>query len=98
MSKQVINIVVITILALICIFDFVRIGKLQSELEQARSQIDEEFEALNKKLDANIYKKDAQMLLMNRCYGNANVHKLLADSCYNDCQKYRVKYGKEVSE
>ena len=58
----------------------------------------EAIDALDRKLDASNYKKDSQLLLMNRQHGNAAIHQLFADSCYNDCMKYRTKYGKEVAE
>ena len=58
----------------------------------------EAIDALDRKLDASNYKKDSQLLLMNRQHGNAAIHQLLADSSYNDCMKYRTKYGKEVAE
>ena len=54
--------------------------------------------AVEWKLDASIYKKDAQLLLMNQNFGNPNIHKMLTDSCYYDCLKYRKKYGKEGTE
>ena len=98
MSKQIFYIIAIFLLTIVCIADYWRINKLQQEQANIREQIEAEFDALNGKLDASIYKKDAQMLLLNRNYGNANVHKLLADSCYNDCMKYRTKYGKDTTE
>ena len=98
MSKHIFYNIAIFLLAIVCIVDYLQINKLQQELANTRDQIEAEVDALDGKLDASIYKKDAQMLLLNRNYGNANVHKLLADSCYNDCMKYRTKYGKDTTE
>jgi predicted Holliday junction resolvase-like endonuclease len=98
MSKQIIYIIVIAVLAIICVIDFVRINALQSEVERTREMINESIDALNYKMDANIYKKDAQLLLMNQNYNNPQIHKILADSCYKDCMKYRIKHGKEAEK
>ena len=87
MSKHVFYVTAIIFLAIVCVVDYMRINKLQ-----------EEFDAVEWKLDASIYKKDAQLLLMNQNFGNPNIHKMLTDSCYNDCLKYRKKYGKEGTE
>lgn len=98
MSKHIIYIIVIAILAIVCVIDFVRINKLEGEVERTHEMINESIDMLDYKLDANIYKKDAQLLLMNQNYNNPQIHKLLADSCYKDCMKYRRKYGKESAE
>ena len=98
MSKHVFYIIPIILLAIDCVVDCMRINKLQDELTDARKQIEAEFDAVEWKLDASIYKKDAQLLLMNQNFGNPNIHKMLTDSCYNDCLKYRKKYGKEGTE
>lgn len=39
---------------------------------------------------AQFYKKDAQLYLMNSQYGNANVHRMLADSLKTDCLIYKI--------
>ncbi len=98
MKKQVFYIISIVLLAIVCVTDFIRINKLQEELTAAQKLIDAEFIAVEQKLDASIYKKDAQLLLMNQNYGNSTIHKMLTDSCYNDCLKYRKKYKKEETE
>lgn len=98
MSKQVFYVIAIIVLAIVCVVDFIRINKLQEELTDVCKQIEAEVDAVEWKLDASIYKKDAQLLLMNQNYGNPNIHKMLTDSCYNDCLIYRKKYGKEKSE
>jgi hypothetical protein len=98
MSKHVFYVTAIIFLAIVCVVDYMRINKLQEELTDARKQIEEEFDAVEWKLDASIYKKDAQLLLMNQNFGNPNIHKMLTDSCHNDCLKYRKKYGKEGTE
>ena len=94
MSKHVFYIIAIIILAIISVVDYMRINKLQEDLTYTHSLI----EAVDKKLDASIYKKDAQLLLMNQNYGNPSIHKMLKDSCYKDCMDYRRKYGKEETE
>ncbi len=94
MSKQVFYIIAIILLAIISVVDYMRINKLQEDLTYTHSLI----EAVDKKLDASIYKKDAQLLLMNQNYGNPSIHKMLKDSCYKDCMDYRRKYGKEETE
>lgn len=96
MSKHIIYIIVIAILSIVCVIDFVRINKLENKIERTREMINESMDVLDYKMDANIYKKDAQLLLMNQNYNNPQIHKMLADSCYKDCMKYRHKYGKEA--
>ena len=98
MAKQTFYIIVIVVLVIICTVDFVRINNLQGEVERTREMIQEATDAMDYKLDASIYKKDAQLYLMNLQYNNPQTHKLLADSCRNDCVKYRQKYGKEEKE
>lgn len=94
MSKHVFYIIAIIILAVICVVDNMRINKLQEDLTYTHNLI----EGVDRKLDASIYKKDAQLLLMNQNYGNPNIHKMLKDSCYKDCMDYLRKYGKEETE
>ena len=98
MSKQVIYMIVIAVLAGVCVIDYIRINTLQGEVERTREMINESMDVLNYKLDASIYKKDAQLLLMNQNYNNPQIHKILADSCYKDCMKYRKEHGKETEE
>lgn len=38
---------------------------------------------------AQIYKKDAQLYLMNSQWNNPEIHALLADSCKIDCINYK---------
>lgn len=47
------------------------------------------IEALEQYTKAQIYKKDAQLYLMNSLWNNPEVHKLLADSCKMDCINYK---------
>lgn len=47
------------------------------------------IEALGRYTKAQIYKKDAQLYLMNSQWNNPEVHKLLADSCKMDCINYK---------
>ena len=69
MSKHVFYIIAIIILAVICVVDNMRINKLQEDLTYTHNLI----EGVDRKLDASIYKKDAQLLLMNQNYGNPNI-------------------------
>ena len=94
MSKHVFYIIAIIILAVICVVDNMRINKLQEDLTYTHNLI----EGVDRKLDASIYKKDAQLLLMNQNYGNPSIHKMLKDSYYKDCMDFRRKYGKEENE
>ena len=98
MSKYLLYIISIILLVIVCVVDNIRINKLQEELSETRKHIENEFETVEWTLDASIYKKDAQLLLMNQNHGNPSIHKMLTDSCYNDCLKYRKKYGKEKTE
>ena len=56
MSKHVFYVTAIIFLAIVCVVDYMRINKLQEELTDARKQIEEEFDAVEWKLDASIYK------------------------------------------
>ena len=98
MTKQRIYNIIIVALTCICVFNFVYIIKIQNEVERTKEMINEATDAMDYKLDASIYKKDAQLYLMNQQYNNSKMHKMLADSCRNDCMKYRKKYGKEATE
>lgn len=48
---------------------------LQRELERTREMIQGATNAMNYKLDASIYKKDAQLYLMNQQYNEPQIHK-----------------------
>lgn len=52
-------------------------------------KLEQYINALDSYTRAAIYKKDAQLYLMNAAHGNENMHKALADSCKNDCLKYK---------
>lgn len=47
------------------------------------------IEVLEQYTKAQIYKKNAQLYLMNSQWNNPEVHKLLADSCKMDCINYK---------
>lgn len=52
------------------------------------------IKALEQYTKAQIYKKDAQLYLMNTEYNNPEIHKLLADSCKINCINYKkIKYN-----
>lgn len=53
------------------------------------SQNTEYIKALEHYTKAQIYKKDAQLYIMNSQWNNPEIHKLLADSCKIDCANYK---------
>lgn len=79
MKKIIIGLCVITVIQVLCI------AYMNSVIDQNTKYI----EALERYTRAQIYKKDAQLYLMNAAYNDENVHKALADSCKNDCIKYK---------
>lgn len=89
---------IITIGALVTI-TIANIGvslKTKREAKQIKSIIAEQDNAINalkRYVDAQIYKKDAQLLLMNEFWGDSHIHEMLADSCENDCLIYKAKYN-----
>lgn len=54
-------------------------------------ELEQYINALGSYTKAAIYKKDAQLYLMNAVHGNEDMHKALADSCKNDCLKYKIE-------
>lgn len=60
-------------------------------LEEQISYIDQRAEFLKDYVDAALYKKDAQLYVMNKSHGNSEVHKALADSFYTSCLIYKAK-------
>lgn len=79
MKKIIIGLCVITVIQALCIV----------HMNSAIDQNTEYIEALERYTMAQIYKKDAQLCLMNSQWNNPEVHKLLADSCKNDCIEYK---------
>lgn len=79
MKKIIIGLCVIIVIQALCIV----------YMNSAIDQNTEYIEALGRYTEAQIYKKDAQLYLMNSQWNNPEVHKLLADSCKMDCIKYR---------
>lgn len=79
MKKIIIGLCVIIVIQALCIV----------YMNSAIDQNTEYIEALGQYTKAQIYKKDAQLYLMNSQWNNPEVHKLLADSCKNDCLKYK---------
>ena len=65
MSKHVFYVTAIIFLAIVCVVDYMRINKLQEELTDARKQIEEEFDAVEWKLDASINKKKKKFQIKN---------------------------------
>lgn len=79
MKKIIIGLCVIIVIQALCIV----------YMNSAIGQNTKHIEALEQYTKAQIYKKDAQLYLMNAAHGNENMHKALADSCKNDCLKYK---------
>lgn len=79
MKKIIIGLCVIIVIQALCIV------YMNSAIDQNTKYI----EALGHYTKAQIYKKDAQLYLMNSQWNNPEVHELLADSCKMDCIKYR---------
>lgn len=79
MKKIIIGLCVIIVIQALCIV------YMNSAIDQNTKYI----EALERYTKAQIYKKDAQLYLMNSQWNNPEVHKLLADSCKMDCIKYK---------
>lgn len=63
-----------------------------SALERHAIMLEQHISALEQYTRAQIYKKDAQLYLMNTAYGNKDMHRALADSCKNDCLKHKEAY------
>lgn len=79
MKKIIIGLCVIIVIQALCIV------YMNSAIDQNTKYI----EALEHYTKAQIYKKDAQLYLMNSLWNNPEVHKLLADSCKMDCINYK---------
>lgn len=72
-------------LCVIIVMQALYIVHMNSAIDQNTKYI----EALGRYTKAQIYKKDAQLYLMNSQWNNPEVHKLLADSCKMDCINYK---------
>lgn len=79
MKKIIIGLCVIIVIQALCIV----------YMNSAIGQNTKYIEALEQYTKAQIYKKDAQLYLMNSQWNNPEVHKLLADSCKMDCIDYK---------
>nr|DAI41943.1 MAG TPA: Protein of unknown function (DUF3139) [Caudoviricetes sp.] len=79
MKKIIIGLCVIIVIQALCIV----------YMNSAIGQNTKYIEALEQYTKAQIYKKDAQLYLMNSLWNNPEVHKLLADSCKMDCINYK---------
>lgn len=78
MKKIVIGLCVIIVVQALCIV-------------YMNSAISKRIEVLEQYTKAQIYKKDAQLYLMNSQWNNSEVHRLLADSCKMDCINYKKR-------
>lgn len=81
MKKIIIGLCVIIVIQALCIV----------YMNSAIGQNTKYIEALEQYTKAQIYKKDAQLYLMNSLWNNPEVHKLLADSCKMDCINYKKR-------
>ena len=54
--------------------------------------LDKRIETCDEYTKAGFFKKDVQLYLMNSRYGDPKIHKMVADSCKSDCDKYTCKY------
>lgn len=79
MKKIIIGLCVIIVIQALCIV----------YMNSAIGQNTKYIEALEQYTKAQIYKKDAQLYLMNSLWNNPEVHKQLADSCKMDCINYK---------
>ena len=79
MKKIIIRLCVIIVIQALCIV----------YMNRAIDQNTKYIEALERYTRAQIYKKDAQLYLMNSQWNNPEVHELLADSCKMDCINYK---------
>lgn len=79
MKKIIIGLCVIIVIQALCIV----------YMNSAIGQNTKYIEALEQYTKAQIYKKDAQLYLMNSLWNNPEFHKLLADSCKMDCINYK---------
>lgn len=88
MKKIIIGLCVIIVIQALCIVN------MNSAIDQNTEYI-ETLERYTRTLErytrAQIYKKDAQLYLMNSHWNNPEVHKLLADSCKMDCINHRKR-------
>ena len=90
MKKIIIGLcVIIVIQALYIVYMNNAIGQNTKYIEALEQYTNEYIEALEQYTKAQIYKKDAQLYLMNSQWNNPEVHKLLADSCKMDCINYK---------
>lgn len=79
MKKIIIGLCVIIVIQALCIV----------YMNSAIGQNTKYIEALEQYTKTQIYKKDAQLYLMNSLWNNPEIHKLLADSCKMDCINYK---------
>ena len=79
MKKIIIGLCVIIVIQALCIV----------YMNSAIGQNTKYIEALEQYTKVQIYKKDAQLYLMNSQWNNPEVHKLLAGSCKRDCINYK---------
>lgn len=80
--------ITLALIALIIFVEGVNIYMIYNLKKQSNLAF-EYCDVLKDYIDAQIYKKDSQLYLMNTAYNDENVHKALADSCKNDCIKYK---------
>lgn len=79
MKKIIIGLCIIVVIQALCII----------YMNSAIGQNIKSIEALEQYIKAQVYKKDAQLYLMNSQWDNPEIHRLLADSCKMDCINYK---------
>lgn len=89
MKKIIIGLCVIIVIQALCIVYMNSAISQNTKYIEAIDQNTKYIEALEQYTKAQIYKKDAQLYLMNSQWNNPEVHKLLADSCKMDCINYK---------
>lgn len=89
MKKIIIGLCVIIVIQALCIVNMNSAISQNTKHIEALDQNTKYIEALEQYTKAQIYKKDAQLYLMNSQWNNPEVHKLLADSCKMDCINYK---------
>lgn len=79
------------IFSLVLLHAFCSVVITMCALYQRINTLEQEVIELEHYTKAQIYKKNAQLYLMNTAYGDKYMHKALADSCKNDCLRYKNK-------
>lgn len=63
-------------------------------VEELNKHDAEMLDVLEQRIEAGGYKINSMLYLMNTAYGDADVHKMLADSCKSKCVEFQIKQAK----